>query len=245
MAFKSKIEWTESSWNPVTGCTKESLGCQNCYAERLAKRLKNMGLKKYENGFKVTIHPKSLNEPLNWKKPQIIFVVSMGDLFHKDVPDDFIEKVFEVMNKAYWHTFQVLTKRSERLLEISKKVKWTDNIWAGVTVEHEKYLYRLNHLKKIPAKIKFVSMEPLLSDMPYIDFDGIDWVVVGGESGPGARSIEPDWVRNIRNMCLEQDIHFFFKQWGGFNKKKNGRILDGRTWDDMPEINTKIERLPV
>ncbi|NUU96718.1 DUF5131 family protein [Marinitoga sp. 1138] len=245
MAFKSKIEWTESSWNPVTGCTKESLGCQNCYAERLAKRLKNMGLKKYENGFKVTIHPKSLNEPLNWKKPQIIFVVSMGDLFHKDVPDDFIEKVFEVMNNAYWHTFQVLTKRSERLLEISKKVKWTDNIWAGVTVEHEKYLYRLDHLKKIPAKIKFVSMEPLLSDMPYIDFDGIDWVVVGGESGPGARPIEPNWVRNIRNMCLEQDIHFFFKQWGGFNKKKNGRILDGRTWDDMPKINTKIERLPV
>lgn len=234
MAFSSKIEWTEATWNPVTGCSKISLGCANCYAERLAKRLQRIGNPKYRNGFKVTLHPEELSLPLKWKKPRMIFVVSMGDLFHEEVPDDFILKVFQVMNQAHWHVFQVLTKRAERLAELSKKLPWSPNIWAGVTVEHEHYIYRINLLKTVPSVVRFISFEPLLSDMPQLDLSGIDWVIVGGESGPRARPIKPEWVRHIRDMCLEQNVAFFFKQWGGFNKKKAGRILDGRTWDEYP-----------
>ena len=236
MAINSKIEWTGSTWNPITGCTKCSLGCLNCYAERMAKRLQKIGVPKYKNGFEITLHPEVLELPLKWKKSMTIFVTSMSDLFHEKVPFEFIKKVFEVMNKAHWHTFQVLTKRAERLAELSSQLKWSQNIWAGVTVEHEQYIHRIELLKKVPARIRFISMEPLLSDMPELDFSGIHWVIVGGESGPKARPMKPEWVRHIRDICEKQNVPFFFKQWGGVNKKKNGRILDGKTWDEMPAL---------
>jgi len=231
---KTKIEWTDSTWNPVTGCTKLSPGCLNCYAERLAKRLKAMGNANYHNGFMVTTHEHTLLTPLFWKKPQNIFVCSMSDLFHKDVPQDFILSVFETMNKAHWHRFQVLTKRSKRLLELNAKLPWAKNIWAGVTVENNEYLFRIEDLRKTDANIKFISFEPLLGPIPEVNLDGIDWVIVGGESGPGARPMRLEWVINIRNQCIKQDVPFFFKQWGGINKKKNGRLLEGRTWDQYP-----------
>lgn len=239
MSLKSTIEWTESTWNPVTGCSKISKGCENCYAERMAKRLHAMNNKKYSNNFTPTEHPENLEDPLNWKKPQMIFVVSMGDLFHKDISEDFILKTFEVMNKADWHIFQVLTKRTKRMQELSKYINWTENIWAGTTIEHKNYIKRVDILNTIPAKIKFLSLEPLLSDIPYIKLDEIDWVIAGGESGPRSRPIKKEWVRNIRDMCEKQNTDFFFKQWGGFNKKKNGRELDGKTWDQMPTLTNQ------
>jgi protein gp37 len=241
MAEKSLIEWTESSWNPITGCSEISEGCKNCYAQRMANRLKKMGIKKYRNGFKLTLHPEALDEPLRWKTPRMIFVCSMSDLFHKDVPDYFIKKVFKVMNDARMHTFQVLTKRAERLAKFADKVDWTPNIWAGVTVESEKYLYRVEYLKKVPAVIKFLSMEPLLGPVPGLRevIKGVDWVIVGGESGFNARPMKVEWVREIRDICKEFNVPFFFKQWGGINKKKTGRRLDGRTYDEMPKI-TKL-----
>ncbi len=234
MALGSKIEWTEATWNPVTGCSKFSKGCEHCYAERLCKRLKAMGNRKYENGFIPTAHPEALNEPLCWRHPKMIFVVSMGDLFHEDISDSFIIKVFETMNKAYWHTFQVLTKRAERLLSISNRVDWTRNIWAGVTVECADYKHRIDLLKSVPSKVRFVSMEPLIGGIGYVELRKVHWVIAGGESGPGSRSLNPRWVREIRDQCTDQNVAFFFKQWGGFNKKANGRILDGKTWDQLP-----------
>ena len=234
MAQASKIEWTESTWNPVTGCTRISLGCRNCYAERLAKRLKAMGQPNYRNGFKVTLHHHVLDIPLRWRKPRSIFVNSMSDLFHKNVPFEFIEQVFNVMGKASHHRFQVLTKRSERLLELSPKLIWPDNVWMGVTVESADYLSRLDDLRQTDAAIKFVSLEPLLGPIPQIDIKDIDWAIVGGESGPGARPMHPDWPTEIRDQCIAANTPFFFKQWGGANRKKTGRILDGRIWDDMP-----------
>ena len=249
MAKNTAIEWTESTWNPITGCNKISAGCENCYAERLAFRLKAMGHKKYANGFDVTLHPFVLNDPLKWKKPQMIFVCSMSDIFHKDVPDDFIIKIFEVMNKANWHIFQVLTKRANRIPKIMNKVKWTPNIWLGVTVENEKNLWRVKYLVNSPAKVKFLSLEPLLGDLPNLNLTGIDWVIVGGESGPGARPIKKDWVINIRDKCKKANVPFFFKQWGGINKKKAGRLLDGKTYDEMPSaINVfkkEVDELPL
>jgi protein gp37 len=234
MAQASKIEWTESTWNPVTGCTKISEGCRNCYAERLARRLKAMNQPNYRNGFKVTLHPHVLDVPLRWRKPRMIFVNSMSDLFHKHVPTAFLLKVFDVMCRAERHRFQVLTKRSERLRELSGRLPWPENIWMGVTVEAAEHLSRLDDLRKTDAAIKFVSFEPLLGPIPQIDLDGIDWVIVGGESGPGARPMHPHWATDIRDQCLDDDIPFFFKQWGGTNRKKTGRLLDGRTWDDTP-----------
>jgi len=235
MALNSSIEWTETTWNPITGCNKISDGCLNCYAERLAKRLKAMGLEKYKNGFKLSIHPETLEEPLKWKKKQMIFVCSMSDIFHKDVPDEFIIQIFEVMNKAHWHIFQVLTKRAERIPKIMDKVKWTPNIWLGTTIESPKYLYRIDYLKQAPAKVKFLSLEPLLADIPNLPLDYIDWVIVGGESGPGARPMKKEWVINIKKQCEKAGVPFFFKQWGGVNKKKTGRLLDGKTYDEMPK----------
>jgi len=234
MALSSKIEWTEATWNPVTGCSKFSKGCEHCYAERLCKRLKAMGNKKYENGFKPTAHPESLHEPLDWRQPRMIFVVSMGDLFHEDISDDFIMSVFETMNKAHWHTFQVLTKRAERLLSISERINWTPNIWAGVTVECADYKHRIDLLKSVPSKVRFVSMEPLIGGIGYVELRKVHWVIAGGESGPGSRALDPRWVREIRDQCRDQDVAFFFKQWGGFNKKANGRVLDGKTWNQLP-----------
>jgi protein gp37 len=230
----SKIEWTEESMNWLTGCTKCSLGCVNCYAAKLALRLKAMGQDKYASGFDLTIHEDLLEQPLEWKKPKRIFVNSMSDTFHENVPVNFICRMFGVMNRAYWHQFQVLTKRSERLLELNPHLHWGDNIWMGITVEHVNYLDRIHHLRSTDAKIKFLSLEPLLSPMPDLTLDGIDWVIVGGESGPGARPMNEEWVLDIRDQCVDKGIAFFFKQWGGVNKKKAGRILAGRTWDEYP-----------
>jgi len=236
MAQKSKIEWTESTWNPVTGCTKISIGCQNCYAERIALRLKAAGSRNYANGFRVTLHPHVLKIPLHWKQPHTIFVNSMSDLFHRDVSLDFILKIFDVMCQASHHKFQVLTKRSLRLLQLSRKLPWPQNVWMGVTVENADCTFRMDHLRQTPAAIKFISFEPLLAPIPNIGLEGIDWVIVGGESGPGARPMLREWAVDIREQCLAAGVPFFFKQWGGANKKKTGRTLDGRTWNQMPKL---------
>ncbi len=233
----SKIEWTESTWNPLTGCTKISAGCQNCYAEKMARRLHAMGNPRYTNGFKLTIHEHLLDEPLKLKKPHIIFVNSMSDLFHRDVPVSFIQDLFAVMEKAFWHQFQILTKRPERLLELDKTLSWPDNVWMGVTVESSDYYHRIDTLRQTGAKVKFISFEPLLEPCPAIDLEGIDWVIVGGESGPVVRPIETKWVEEIRDQCLFTGTPFFFKQWGGVNKKKSGRLLNGRTWDEVPGLD--------
>lgn len=230
----SKIEWTESTWNPLTGCTKVSPGCKHCYAERMARRLQAMGLEKYRNGFKLTFHPKVLEDPLQWEKPQLIFVNSMSDLFHKDVPLTFIQQIFDVMRRAHWHTFQILTKRAERLLELDPLINWPQNVWMGVSVENSDYIHRVHLLRQTHAAVKFLSCEPLLGPLPNLPLGGIDWVIVGGESGPKARPMDPAWVREIRNQCQAARVPFFFKQWGGTRKKKTGRLLDGRTWDELP-----------
>ena len=232
---KSKIEWTGSTWNPITGCTKYSDGCTNCYAEKMANRLKNMGLKKYENSFNLTLHYENIEDPLFMKKPQTIFVCSMSDIFHKDVPDEFILKLFEVMNKAHWHTFQVLTKRAERIKELNDSITWTKNIWLGTTVESEKVTHRIDYLRESGAYIKFLSIEPLLSPINDLKLKNIDWVIVGGESGAKARPMLKEWVVDIKNQCNTQYVPFFFKQWGGKNKKKAGRLLDNNTYDEMPK----------
>lgn len=235
MALRSGIEWTQSTWNPVTGCTKISEGCRHCYAERMARRLQAMGQPNYRNGFELTCHPESLDLPLRWKKPQRVFVNSMSDLFHADVPLDFIQRVFATMREARQHIFQVLTKRGRRLAELSPLLDWTENIWMGVTVENAACKDRIDDLRSTIASVKFLSIEPLLDDMGDVDLTDIDWVIAGGESGPGARPMQAEWVRAIRDQCLARCVPFFFKQWGGFNKKKAGRLLDGRTWDEMPE----------
>ncbi len=241
MAFNSAIEWTESTWNPMTGCTKISLGCKNCYAERLAKRLQAMGQPNYKNGFHLTIHPHMLNLPLQWKKPQMIFVNSMSDIFHEDAAEDFIRKIFGVMAKAHWHIFQVLTKRSVRLLELSDDLKWESNIWMGVTVESIENTLRIDHLRQSPAKMKFLSLEPLLGPLSELNLDGMNWVIVGGESGPRFRVMRKKWVIDIKDQCDRANIPFFFKQWGGTNKKKSGRLLEGRTWDDRPMVRPELK----
>lgn len=234
MATNSAIEWTESTWNPITGCTKISPGCRHCYAERLAVRLKAMGQPNYSKGFHLKTHNHVLQVPLGWKKPQRVFVNSMSDLFHEDVPIEFILKVFDVMQRATQHCFQVLTKRSDRLLKINPKITWPDNVWMGVSVENSDYLWRVDHLRQTSAKVKFLSLEPLLGPLPELDLTGIDWVIVGGESGPASRAMSPSWVCDIRDKCLESGVPFFFKQWGGVNKKKAGRFLDGQIWDQIP-----------
>lgn len=234
MAAKSAIEWTESTWNPVTGCTKISAGCANCYAERMSRRLKAMGQNNYANGFEVTLHDDALRLPMAWKSSHVIFVNSMSDLFHNNVPADFIRRIFNVMNHANGHIYQILTKRSGRLRQLSPGLLWNSNIWMGVSVEAVKYLYRIDDLRQTDAQIKFVSFEPLLGPVGKFDLRGLDWVIVGGESGPKARPMDPAWVMEIRDQCRKANVPFFFKQWGGFNKKKAGRLLEGRTWDQMP-----------
>ncbi len=236
MATHSTIEWTESTWNPVTGCTKISPGCAHCYAERMARRLQAMGQPNYAAGFRVTVHEHMLTLPLRWKKSQVVFVNSMSDLFHKRVPLQFIMDVFDVMNRADWHCYQILTKRSRRLLQLDSELSWSPHIWAGVSVETDRYLFRVDHLRRTSAHVKFLSLEPLLGPMPDLDLAGIDWVIVGGESGPGARPMDPAWVIEIRDQCLQANVPFFFKQWGGVNKKKTGRLLEGKTWDEMPAL---------
>jgi protein gp37 len=238
MAINSHIEWTDATWNPVTGCTKISPGCKHCYAERLANRLKAMGQANYRNGFEVTLQPQMLELPLRWKTPRRIFVNSMSDLFHDDVPISYIKEVFAIMGRAHWHQYQVLTKRSERVLALSGQLPWAPQIWMGVSVENQKYAYRIDDLRKTAADVKFLSLEPLLGPLPKLNLRGIDWAIVGGESGPGARRIDPAWVTDIRNQCLKAAVPFFFKQWGGVRKKQTGRSLEGRTWDEMPATVT-------
>ena len=237
MAQNSHIEWTDSTWNPVTGCDKVSPGCKHCYAERMANRLKAMGQYRYRNNFKLTLQEDLIEAPISWKKPRVIFVNSMSDLFHENVPFKYIERVFVTMIKANQHVYQVLTKRSERLMEIAKDLPWTDNIWMGVSAENEDYTYRIGHLRKTPAIVKFLSLEPLIGPINSLKLQNINWVIVGGESGPGARPMSQEWVRDIRDSCIKQKTPFFFKQWGGVNKKKAGRKLDGRFWDEMPEYS--------
>jgi protein gp37 len=236
MATNSAIEWTEATWNPVTGCTKISPGCLNCYAERMAKRLQAMGQPNYVNGFAVTTHCHAVGLPLAWKKPRRIFVNSMSDLFHRSVPTEFIQRVFDIMGQANWHQYQLLTKRSERLLELDRRLCWRPHIWMGVSVETHDYVHRIDHLRETRARVKFLSIEPLLGPLRDLDLRDIDWVIVGGESGPGARPMRQEWVAEIRDQCQDAGVPFFFKQWGGVNKKRAGRKLEGRTWDEMPKL---------
>jgi len=225
---QSKIEWTEETWNPITGCTKCSEGCTHCYAATFARRLQAMGNKRYINGFEVNIHEDLFEKPFEWKKPKLVFVNSMSDLFHENVSDDVILRLFEIMNRSSTHTFQVLTKRSKRLVELAPKITWTKNIWMGVSVENENALFRCEDLKKSGAYIKFISAEPLLEPLSTINLDGIDWLIVGGESGAGSRPMEEKWILELQQLAIEAKTAFFFKQWGGFNKKKNGKLLNGK-----------------
>lgn len=234
MGQKSAIEWTEATWNPLTGCDKISPGCANCYAERMSERLRLMGQPNYKNGFELTLHPHALALPLKWKKPQRIFVNSMSDLFHKDVPIEFIQQVFATMRQASWHRFQILTKRSDRLAELAPALAWPANVWMGVSVENADHVYRIDHLRGVGAAVRFLSIEPILGPIHELDLERIGWVIVGGESGPGARPMLEEWVIEIRDQCRRAGVPFFFKQWGGVNKKKTGRELQGRTWDEMP-----------
>ena len=241
MGDKSTIEWTEATWNPVTGCDQVSPGCANCYALRFAERFRGVAGHPYEVGFDLTLRPERLEQPLGWRRPRRIFVNSMGDLFHEEVPLSFIERVFSVMAQAHWHVFQVLTKRADRLAELASTLRWAPNVWVGVSVENRRWSTRIDRLREVPAATRFLSCEPLLGDLGKLDLGGIDWVIAGGESGPGARPMNPEWARSIRDQCLVSATPFFFKQWGRFDatgrpkgKKAAGRLLDGRTWDEYP-----------
>lgn len=241
MAYYSAIEWTDASWNPVTGCTKVSRGCDNCYAERFAERFRGVPGHPYKQGFDLKLHPNRLDHPLKWRSPRHIFVNSMSDLFHKNIPADFAEKVFTTMRMAHWHIFQVLTKRSSLMRKfVNQRFQFPvpPHIWLGVSVENRDALVRIEHLRQVNASVRFLSVEPLLEDIGQINLEGIHWVIVGGESGPGARPMRKEWVRNIREQCVEAEVPFFFKQWGGRTPKAGGRLLDGRHWDEMPSINT-------
>lgn len=234
MAGPSSIEWTDATWNPVTGCTKISSGCKHCYAERMARRLQAMGKASYADGFAVTIHPAALEAPLRWRNSRRVFVNSMSDLFHEDVPAEFIQRAFGVMNRSPQHVFQILTKRPEIALACAPKLTFSANIWMGVTVEDREAVPRIDVLRQIPARVRFLSVEPLLEALPRLRLEGIHWVIVGGESGPRARPMQAQWVRRVKEDCESAGVLFFFKQWGGTNKKKAGRLLDGRTWDAVP-----------
>lgn len=249
MATNSAIEWTEQTWNPVVGCTKLSPGCKHCYAERMAERLEAIGVRGYENGFKLTLVPERLEEPLRRKKPTVYFVNSMSDLFHKDIPDEYISRVFEIIRKTPQHTYQILTKRADRLQKYFLSHAAPVNAWLGTSVENRKHgLPRIDKLRSVSATIRFLSIEPLLEDIGEINLTNIHWVIVGGESGPKARPMKPEWVMGIKKQCEQQNVAFFFKQWGGWgadgkkrSKKSNGRLLENRTWDDMPQAQQAIQ----
>ncbi len=241
MAYDSSIEWTEATWNPVTGCTKVSIGCKNCYAERLARRLQAMGNPNYRNGFKVTLHEQMLDVPLHWRRPRMVFVNSMSDLFHPEVPVAFIKRVFDVMRACHWHKFQVLTKRGRKMKAFARHIEhWPANVWMGVTVENGRFVNRIRDLQEVPSPVRFLSCEPLIGPTLHLPLDGIHWVIVGGESGPGARPMKEEWVRSIQEQCRMADVPFFFKQWGGVRKHLAGRVLDGRTYDHMPRQPRQI-----
>jgi protein gp37 len=236
MSDQSGIEWTDATWNPITGCTKVSPGCKNCYAERLAVRLRAMGNPRYRNGFAMTLHPDQLALPLRWRRPKRVFVNSMSDLFHEAVPEEYIQRVFDVMAKANWHTFQILTKRSRRLAALAANLLWPPNVWQGVSVESGEYTSRVIDLQTVPAAVRFLSVEPLLGEIPNLPLVGIHWVIVGGESGGGRRPMTAAWAQSIRDQCVDAGVAFFFKQWGGRTPKAGGRLLDGRTWDETPVV---------
>jgi len=241
MAQDSSIEWTDATWNPVTGCTKISPGCKFCYAERMAKRLQAMGQPRYRDGFKVTLHDDLIDLPLRWRSPRMIFVNSMSDLFHTDIPDSFVVRCFETMLLASQHTFQVLTKRPERAARLATRLPWPENIWLGTSVENQDYVWRIHELKRVPAAIRFLSVEPLVSPIPRLPLHDIHWVIVGGESGPGARPMKLQWVTAIRDRCVYYGVPFFFKQWGGVHKSRTGRLLEGRTWDELPRVRGGVD----
>lgn len=235
MADNSAIEWTEATWNPVTGCSKVSPGCAHCYAETFAERWRGIGGHPYEQGFDLRLWPARLEQPLRWKRPRTIFVNSMSDLFHEEIPQDFITAVFEVMTRADWHTFQILTKRHERLAELAPALPWPANVWMGVSIENRRFVHRADYLREVPARVRFISAEPLLGPLEGLELSGIDWLIAGGESGPRHRRVHADWVRALRDRCVAEGVAFFFKQWGGVRSKAGGRLLDGRTWDETPE----------
>lgn len=245
MSSNSPIEWTQATWNPVTGCDRVAAGCDNCYALALSKRLKAMGAEKYQNdgnpatsgpGFGVTIHPSALDQPRAWKKPRLIFVNSMSDLFHAKVPLSFVQDIFDVIESTPQHTYQALTKRSHRMARMADRLSWPSNLWMGVSVEDADVIDRIDHLRSTPAEVRFLSCEPLIGPLLNLNLSGIDWVIVGGESGPNHRPMEGAWVEDIRDQCALHEVPFFFKQWGGRTPKQNGRTLAGRTWDSMPKV---------
>lgn len=240
MPKQSAIEWTNWTWNPVTGCTKVSQGCKNCYAERMAKRLKAMGTPRYTNGFRVTLHDDLVELPRRWKSPRLVFVNSMSDLFHEEVPEEFIRRVFDVMADCPQHTFQVLTKRSARLRELGHRLHWTPNIWMGVSVEDTRVIDRIDDLRETPALVRFLSCEPLIGPLVDLNLQGIDWLIAGGESGPNSRPMEGDWVRDLRDQCFRAKVAFFFKQWGGTRKDLTGRLLDGLIFDEFPNVDKDV-----
>lgn len=252
MAGSSAIEWTEATWNPVTGCDRVSPGCAHCYALDLAARLKRMGQPKYQldgsrkssgPGFGVTLHPQALEVPLHWRTPRLIFVNSMSDLFHEEIPDPFIEEVFAVMAEADWHIFQVLTKRHERLAAMADNLEWPENVWMGVSIENRQFVHRADYLRQVPAAVRFVSAEPLLGPLDELVLDQLDWLIVGGESGPKHRPMKVAWARDLRDRCLEAEVPFFFKQWGGLRSKSGGRELDGQVWSQMPLRSAELCRV--
>ncbi len=240
MADRSAIEWTEATWNPVTGCSKVSPGCAHCYAETFAERWRGIPGHPYEQGFDLKLWPERLDQPLRWKRPRTIFVNSMSDLFHEDIPDEFVEDVFRVMGEADWHVFQILTKRHERLHELGRNLDWPPNVWMGVSIENRRFVHRAAYLRDVPAAIRFISAEPLLGSLDGLDLSRIDWLIAGGESGPGYRPVREEWLCELRDRCLAADTAFFFKQWGGTRSKTGGRLLDGRTWDQMPIVRGAI-----
>jgi protein gp37 len=236
MADKSAIEWTEATWNPVTGCDKVSPGCAHCYAEAFAERWRGIAGHPYEQGFDLRLWPTRLDQPLRWKRPRMIFVNSMSDLFHEQIPPNFIQEVFRSMEKAHWHTFQILTKRPERVVELADRLPWPDNVWMGVSIENRRFISRADLLREVKAAVRFISAEPLLGPLEGLDLTEIDWLIAGGESGFRHRPVKPDWIRSLRSNCENEGVAFFFKQWGGRTSKTGGRELDGRTYDDMPSL---------
>lgn len=241
VADRSAIEWTEATWNPVTGCSKVSPGCAHCYAETFAERWRGVPRHPYEQGFDLKVWPERLDVPLKWRRPRMIFVNSMSDLFHEAIPDEYIARVFDVMTRASWHTFQVLTKREDRLVELASDLPWPPNVWMGVTIENRRFVHRADRLRVVPATVRFISAEPLLGPLDGLDLADIDWLIAGGESGPKHRRIDPDWVRDLRDRCDDEGVAFFFKQWGGARAKSGGRLLDERTWDELPAAASLAE----
>lgn len=236
MSDRSAIEWTEATWNPVTGCDKVSPGCAHCYAETFAKRFQGVPGHAYEQGFELKLWPERLGIPLSWRRPRMVFVNSMSDLFHERIPDEYVAEVFQVMREASQHTFQVLTKRHERLAELSPELPWPSNVWMGVTIENRRFVHRADYLREVPAGVRFISAEPLLGPLEGLNLDGIHWLIAGGESGPRHRPVKEEWVAELRDRCAAERVAYFFKQWGGARSKSGGRLLDGRTWDEMPAV---------